>query len=106
MNLRVPNAALPDAGLLVRRAKFRPAFVQLILGICFVFRAVCNFFDAGGGHLRTAVSDNIEGGYSFGGHGPISSPCSSDNGGYCKNEGTHLVSPFNRSRTCSGSWRD
>src|SRR5215471_20144571 len=70
--------------------KFRPACIQLILGIRFVFRAACNFFGAGGCHFRTAVSDNIEGGYSVGGGGLISGPRSRDNGGYSKNEGTHF----------------
>src|SRR5215472_16840099 len=67
--LRACNAALPDAGLPVRRAKLRPAFVELIPGICFVFRAVGNFFGADVCHFRIAVSDNIEGGYSVGGPG-------------------------------------
>jgi hypothetical protein len=72
--LRASNAALPDAGLLVRRAKLRPAFVQLILGVCFVFRAVCNFFGADVCYLCTAVSDDIEGGFSVGSRGLINGP--------------------------------
>jgi hypothetical protein len=84
----------------------RPAFVQLILGICFVFRAARNYFVAVACHLRTAVSGNIEGGHSVGGGGGlISGPRSGNDGGYSKNEGTHfdLSVEFMSDFTCS--WR-
>src|SRR6516225_2849669 len=65
------SAALADAEFLLVCAKLRPAFVQLVFGICFVFRAArgpganagtCRFF--------VAVSGNIVG-RQFVGGGPI-----------------------------------
>jgi hypothetical protein len=68
------SAALADAESLLGCTKLRPAFFQLVFGICFVFRAglkpasgasvgTCRFF--------VAVSGNIEGRQSVGGPGPI-----------------------------------
>jgi hypothetical protein len=40
------NTALADAGFLLWRVKLRPAFRQLVLGFCFVFRASKKAVDA------------------------------------------------------------
>src|SRR5215831_840205 len=83
------SAALADAELLLGCAKLRPAFGQLVLGICFVFRAA---LDPGANgetcRFRVAVSGDIEGGQSVGGPGHIGRTC--DNGAYSKNEATHF----------------
>src|SRR6516165_2214847 len=65
------SAALADAEFLLGCAKLRPAFGQVVLGICFVFRACRGPANAGTCRFFVAVSGNIEGGYFVGGPGPI-----------------------------------
>src|SRR6516165_4065540 len=66
------SAALADAEFLLVCAILRPAFVQLVFGICFVFRTAL-FPDAKADACRffVAVSGNIVGGQFVGGPGPI-----------------------------------
>src|SRR6516164_2704727 len=56
------SAALADAESLLGCAKLRPAFFQLVFGICFVFRAGPKpVVDAGTCRFFAAISGNIEG---------------------------------------------
>src|SRR6516225_3944858 len=96
------SAAFADAKSLLGCAKLRPAFFQLVFGICFVFRAgpkpvagasigTCRFF--------VAVSGNIEGRQSVGGPGrPDQSHMKPGRWQLEQNEGTHSGPPSNVSK--------
>src|SRR6516225_2184521 len=56
------SAAFADAESLLGCAKLRPAFFQLVFGICFVFRACRGSANAGTCRFFVAVSGDIEGG--------------------------------------------
>ena len=64
------DAGFADARFLLQCAKLRPAFGQLVFGICFVFRAGCDRCD-GTYHFRATVPRDIERREFIGGPGPI-----------------------------------
>src|SRR6516225_8848139 len=66
------SAAFADAESLLGCAKLRPAFFQLVFGICFVFRAGPKpVVDAGTCRFFAAISGNIEGRQTVGCRGVI-----------------------------------
>jgi len=77
--LIAPSAALADAGFLLRRAKLRPAFGQVVLGFCFVSRAGRSGVVKGGTYrFCFAISHDVESGDFIGCPGPINLTCRDD----------------------------
>jgi hypothetical protein len=73
------SAALTDAGFLLRRAKLRPAFGQVVLGFCFVSRAGRSGVVKGGTYrFCFAISNDVESGDFIGCPGPINLTCRDD----------------------------
>jgi hypothetical protein len=87
------DVGFADARVLLRCAKLRPAFGQLILGSGFVFRAVPGRLDGSYDFFATVLCD-VERRRFFGGSDSINRK-SRDNGGKSKNAGTHSDPPSN-----------